>query len=451
MLSLASRLPAELIRLVVDHLVHATVSGLGPGSHHTALWAYKDDLSACSLTCKYWYKIFQPYIFWEITLRTKQDTLELLSLVGAPGSNLRHHIQQLRIYQEDRQIAWLHLVFSSRNKLPNCRAVVLDLDNPLRLTSAQSLTSIHYILPRTLPSMFSDVHSFSLSSHTFRSFAELTRLVRSMPNLTTLACDKVAWSNPAEASLRPLRFAPRLQHISAIECQETGPLLHLFATTKHAHTVYPSLESAELAAIQDIVHLLSHFPRNSSPPAGLMRFQTNLWLEMVDTERAFTFHHIQIFNSPRKIVRLIFENNLSAPAVTLTASLSTAQASSHVSAVNLHFTLTATISDDIPPSHLADELINPPWKADTFAVQATAPEEITSLGWEEIDRVVSGLPQLLHCTVHISCSERLSQVEFTALVDVIRGRMPATNASMLRALNITGGGFSAKVEGVPVE
>jgi hypothetical protein len=274
-------LPAELIRRVADEIVNTSVVGLVAVDDTRNLWPLVEVLSQCSLTCRYWCGIFRQYIFYEITLHSHEEIVELAALIESSHSNIAEYIEVLRVEIQGKQTApWLHHVFVLRQKLPNCKRTTLDVDNPLLDSSVRSLTTLHPLLPTTVPAYYSDFASLVLSTHRFNDFTELLRLVRRTPALEDLTCSVLTWNahTPVHNMERPLRFSARLRDVSTVACQDDASMLWLLTTDKkrHAHAESPLLSVHGMAQIVEVITTLLRCGRTRDQPQAFLHFATSM-------------------------------------------------------------------------------------------------------------------------------------------------------------------------------
>ena len=273
-------LPAELIRRVAHEIVSSTVVGLVAVDETHNLWPLRDVLSYCSLTCRYWSKIFRSYIFFEVKLQASEDVTDLSSLIEAPGSQIRGFIEVLQVTLQDWTIPWLHHISALTEKLPNFSRATLDFETPLYGVSIGSLTTLHPLLPATLPAHFSNFASLTLSANEFNNFSELMRLVRGLPALQDITCSQINWKEraPMRDMQQGLYFSNRLVDVSTVGCREDAPMLWLFTTNKKIRAAKgsPVISVPMMSTIIDIVETLLKCSRTRDQPQALLRFATNM-------------------------------------------------------------------------------------------------------------------------------------------------------------------------------
>lgn len=273
-------LPAELIRRVADDIVNSSVVGLVAVGETHNLWPVREVLSQCSLTCRYWCRIFRSFIFFEISLHSYEEVVELTSLADSSKSEVGTFVEVLRIDQRDQTTPWLHHIPALTDKLPNCKRVTLRIDDPLFGTSVRALTTLHPLLPSTIPAHYSNFTSLTLSTHRFNDFSELVRLTRGIPRLTDLTCSTVTWEThtPVRETQQGLRFASNLRDVSTVACQEDAPMLWLLTTNRKAYAspYSPVVSVPEMAKVIEVVETLLKCGRTRDQPQAFLKFATSM-------------------------------------------------------------------------------------------------------------------------------------------------------------------------------
>ena len=273
-------LPAELIRRVADEIVNSSVVGLVAVEETHNLWPLRDVLSNCSLTCRYWSKIFRSYIFFEISLHSYADLTDFTSLLEAPHSDVRNFVEVLRVVQHDWTIPWLHHISPLTEKLPNFSRVTLNFERPSFGTSVRTLTTLHPLLPSSIPAYYSNFASLTLAEHNFNDFSELIRLVRGLPALKDITCSVITWKmcTPVRDTQRGLYFFANLRDVSTVSCQEEPPMLWLLITNKKAHAALkaPVVSVPEMSNIIDVVAVLLKCGRTRDQPQAYLQFATSV-------------------------------------------------------------------------------------------------------------------------------------------------------------------------------
>ncbi len=101
--------------------------------------------------------------------------IEDLHLADTPTSVVTDYVKYLFLAPRMRCTPWLHLVATLASSLPHCRNIEVFFFAPLTLhgLSLRSLSSVHALLPRALPSTYSNFRKLSLNNHHFRAFSEL--------------------------------------------------------------------------------------------------------------------------------------------------------------------------------------------------------------------------------------------------------------------------------------
>ncbi|KIP10155.1 hypothetical protein PHLGIDRAFT_125805 [Phlebiopsis gigantea 11061_1 CR5-6] len=418
-------LPAELIRRIADEIVTSTVVGLAAVDETHNLWPLRDVLSHCSLTCRYWSNIFRSYIFFEVKLKCSEDVTELSSLIEAPGSQIRTFIEVLQVTLQDWTIPWLHHISSLTEKLPKFSRVTLDFEKPPFGLSISSLTTLHPLLPTTLPAHFSNFASLSLSANEFNNFSELMRLVRGLPALQDITCSQINWKErtPTRDLQRGLYFPKHLRDVSTVACQEDAPMLWLFTTNKKIHAAKgsPPLSVPMMSTIIDIVEALLRCRRTRDQPQALLMFATSMHvIPPVDKPiPGRTYIHPSHW-------QVLFRSTLTGPAFLARFILVAVMPFAYVGHIFLEVKLSRGDPETLASQDaLADELVqNPLDDLERFPVRSAA-EELLAVEWGELDALWADMTGLRSVDVEADLSGKLSKEEFASAVDAIHERMPA--------------------------
>lgn len=150
-------------------------------------------------------------LFDRVTLRSREDLLQLIAFLETPTSRLKRYIQCLDIEQDGPSEPWLHTISSLFQLLPVFLLqprISLDFAGPSHKTQ-RSIRSIHSLAPRSLPRNFSGrIIRLSLHDICFRTFWDLVSLVGELPDLENLSCRNLTWK-PLSSTLPP-RYPRRI-------------------------------------------------------------------------------------------------------------------------------------------------------------------------------------------------------------------------------------------------
>lgn len=186
--------------------------------------ADKHDLARCALVCKYWARMCQEKLFISVALRSFEDVDQLRAFLHSPRSRIGSYIHQFQIQIKTPQmytaVPWIHLVPSLYGRLRYRRNVAITLQGPLP-PKQKVLRTIHWLLPKTMPSFSSEIRELNLRDVHFRSFSDLVHLASELRNMMTMACIGVTWPDGASVPLKLPRSNSRklmLRHIQMARC-----------------------------------------------------------------------------------------------------------------------------------------------------------------------------------------------------------------------------------------
>ncbi|PSR72232.1 hypothetical protein PHLCEN_2v11824 [Hermanssonia centrifuga] len=228
--------------------------------------------AAHSLVSRTWATIIRPAIFETLSLRCIEDLQFLQSLADTPTSVVKDYVKHLFLAPRMRCTPWLHLVATLASSLPHCRNIEVFYFAPLTLhgLALRSFSSVHALLPRALPSTYSNFRKLSLNNHHFRAFSELLRLVGGIPALEELVCWDVAWPSPPlrEPQAQALvRFVPQPLLIVIDRPREHCdyiPSMRLFTSDRRlppaslkneGHFICPRVINADLSVVHELTAL----------------------------------------------------------------------------------------------------------------------------------------------------------------------------------------------------
>lgn len=220
--SIAPQIPQELFYNILGYL-----QVLDPycddftkrENERISVLASKRELGQCALACRFWAEICHPKVFYRITLRWKQDYIELLTLASSPHSKIGVYTMRLSLQSVIGQEPWIQSVFARTyiSLLTKVDTIDLTLIGPGPERSVQSI-SPHLSLPRQVPvSCSSDIKCLSLANVKCGGLHDVLKIATSLPSLVRLDCGDVSWVIPPSLErdldlMRPHRRKP-LQYL----------------------------------------------------------------------------------------------------------------------------------------------------------------------------------------------------------------------------------------------
>ncbi|KAI0090861.1 hypothetical protein BDY19DRAFT_741680 [Irpex rosettiformis] len=235
----AADLPPELFPLILQHLTDDD-----QGREYSRR-STKYDLSAVSLTCRFWAERCRPHLFRSLNLQTKEHLYEFSELLDQASHALQEvtpltvHLQTLLVIPLEGGPPWIHLVFSVlRYKLPDHVSIFLGLE-ATRFVPRHNhpVHSIHHSLPKSMAAFYSQYHSLYLADVHFRDVMDFVRLVNELRTLRQLRCNRLTWDKSvhSEEVWRRMRQPKCLEHVQADDCTDNWVFLGLLA--KRSFTV----------------------------------------------------------------------------------------------------------------------------------------------------------------------------------------------------------------------
>ena len=207
----------------------------------------KKELSACSLTCKYWAKHLRRYIFRAITVRSREDwsTFVEFATSNIVKPNIGKFVEYFTLHQTVPSRPWVHLALICRPKgiFPSLHRLNVESQGASAMGAAPNspltLRSVYQDIPGSFPPLSADIAKFSLVNIHFSSFEDIMATVDSVA-CTTIYCQQLSWSNsdvlipsylPAAFSkVRRWRTSAKEVHIQ--QCAAYWPFLWMVVTTR---------------------------------------------------------------------------------------------------------------------------------------------------------------------------------------------------------------------------
>ena len=96
--SLAARVPPELFKYILDYIqIRDETRYYTILDHRRHALVSKGELGSFALVCRFWADICLPMIFEKITLRSKYDWTDFITMASSPHSNFRRYTRYLKI------------------------------------------------------------------------------------------------------------------------------------------------------------------------------------------------------------------------------------------------------------------------------------------------------------------------------------------------------------------
>lgn len=188
----------------------------------------------CRRVCRYWERQCRERAFASIDLkRSEKKLLELVRFKYDPAwrhiPSLANKLEDTPAYIDESKRPWLHLLDA------RWRREKITIVGPF--TGRPTIRSIHFALPRSLPSSFSrGITSLMLDSVNIRRFEDTIRLVSELPDLERLRFEQVRWEESLPTELprrRPRADRNKLRFVLFIDCKAgedlESPSLTLFS------------------------------------------------------------------------------------------------------------------------------------------------------------------------------------------------------------------------------
>lgn len=215
---LGARIPEELIERILGYVCTDDLEGESRDDR----WR-KKGLGRCALVNRFWATRCQALIFRSIKLQSAQDVRQLLKFIKRPDDKVAQYIQEIQLpgpynWGQHNVTPWLHLLPLLYPKLPFCttpgRICLSRLPHGKR-----TLRSIHWNIPRSLPTHFTGLQELALWDIEFASLSDLVHLLDELRDLRVLSCRQVAWAEaPPLTRLRPNR--PRLKPLQVVDLRD---------------------------------------------------------------------------------------------------------------------------------------------------------------------------------------------------------------------------------------
>ncbi|KAJ3547126.1 hypothetical protein NM688_g5433 [Phlebia brevispora] len=190
----------------------------------------RHDMGQIALVCKRWATVIQPRLFKEIELHGKERTSTLVSLLKQPTSRISHYVQNIQgdlDGEEQLRDPWIHHIRLSL--LPQLPMVELDkVRLTLEIKESKKMLSSIFPCPRYRPQFSSGVCKLKLMDVHFRSLEHLVRLLKEMPSVEKVECERVTWDIlslrtgqlPAPTSYMARDDPTKVVHYSMKECTD---------------------------------------------------------------------------------------------------------------------------------------------------------------------------------------------------------------------------------------
>lgn len=214
-----AELPSEVICFIVQ--------GLHDGSRPQGT-SVKAGLAACSLTCRYWAEMLQPFLFGSLTLRSSEDVTQLLDFFRSSPA-LADFVWDLQVRQRSHSHLWFHHVNKLVAYLREDTYVTLTIDGSTSLPLPDTTKKLRspasvqlYSLPRTLPGSILQMTRITIDGVELRRRSDLVRFISGLPTLLSCGIKRVKFlqSHPIEPEIIRPRSFHCLREIEVSQCQD---------------------------------------------------------------------------------------------------------------------------------------------------------------------------------------------------------------------------------------
>lgn len=203
----------------------------------------RPTMLACALVCHAWFRLCKDNLFRNIFLKEPTAVKRVVQCLSTPSS-LLHDARSIFVEHRQGQPSWGHnVLFGLAGKLPQIQEIIFessssvegvlergDLDSSASSKSTMMFSS-NPSMPKLLPGLFAGFHNLStlrLDMYCFQSFADLLKLVWSIPKLHTLGCHRLSWKHTP--SVLPGKYHRRhgcqLRRITVTRCPSVWLTLH---------------------------------------------------------------------------------------------------------------------------------------------------------------------------------------------------------------------------------
>lgn len=218
-----AELPSEVIHFIVQALCATHYYGFRQQGT-----SVKAGLAACSLTCRYWAEMLQPFLFGSLTLRSSEDVKQLLDFFRSSPA-LADFVWDLQVRQRSHSHLWFHHVNKLLAYLGEDTYVTLTIDgstSPPLPDTAKNLRSPAFVqlysLPRTLPGSILQMTRITIDGVELRRKSDLVRFISRIPTLLSCGIKRVKFlqSHPIEPEVIRPRSFHWLREIEVSQCQD---------------------------------------------------------------------------------------------------------------------------------------------------------------------------------------------------------------------------------------
>ena len=249
-------LPAELVLAIMEYVEGASKSEASTRSARRCL-------SACSRTCRQWYKRFRPLLFQRLILRSAADLRHLLELLANRSSPISGLIEHIEIQELAGSARWAQTILPLlHRRLPQLSTITQRTTaKPHTVFSDQSSTPLPILMPvapAAFASGFRSVKSLYLKNYNYCSFAVLVRYLAAFPELNEVHLSRVTWSNTLASALHThsLKTSSSLALATAAGCTSNLAILRLFSQMRTHARFSAGLSHREVLAIISLAEAL---------------------------------------------------------------------------------------------------------------------------------------------------------------------------------------------------
>ena len=196
-----SKLPSELVQQILDELrADPSLS--------------KHDQAVYSTVCRHWADAIRPHIFQDIGINSRESLIALSALTEHPASRAKSYIDRVTLVptvSSSKAAPFLHLLtIHVGHRVDGTTTsqirIQLKITGPLPQHYSNTMRSIHWQLPRTVPRVCSfGIARLILENISFKTFYDLLNVVLELPTLTKFEGTSLMWPEfePRRRSWKP--------------------------------------------------------------------------------------------------------------------------------------------------------------------------------------------------------------------------------------------------------
>lgn len=278
---MAGRVPPELFERICGYIGDEKLEWTEDLEDDRYVAPRPTHSGSASLTARYWSDRIRPYMFNEVSLRSREDALSFISIVlpPVPSSlpNISAYITEIALEHRLPSPPWIHTIldFLSRGIIPNLQRISLRTSGPFPSGEGGQMVEVRSPYYEDLPRSLPVPPNLPLEEHTlkhlnFHVFKYLLAAIESLRS-SHILCTGLTWPEadtalpliiPASTHTRRLR-KPRAYFVQVNNCTAVWPFTWCLVTTRPPSTGgYDPLrplyvEKAELLKVVRMVQLIS--------------------------------------------------------------------------------------------------------------------------------------------------------------------------------------------------